>query len=74
MSRGGVRPGAGRKPDGSVPKKKVSVSISQEATEALKNLEVVLSAKNQSQAVEFLLLEAWGKYENMDPDQRPKLS
>ena len=53
--------------------KKVSVSISQEATEALKNIEVVLSAKNQSQAVEFLLLEAWGKYENMDSDQRPNL-
>lgn len=74
MSRGGFRPGAGRKPDGLAPKKKVSVSISQEATEALKNLAVMLSAKNQSQAVEFLILEAWKKYESMDPDQRPNLS
>lgn len=74
MGRGGYRPGAGRKSEGATPKRKVSVSISPEAAEALKNLEVVLFAKNQSQAVEFLLLDAWGKYENMDSDQRPKLS
>ena len=74
MGRGGYRPGAGRKSEGATPKKKVSVSISPEAAEALKNLEVVLKAKNQSQVVDFLLLAAWEKYESMAPDQRPKLS
>ena len=74
MSRGGYRPGAGRKSDGSAPKKKISVSISPEAAEALKDLEVVLVAKNRSQVVEYLLTEAWIKYEAMDSDQRPKLS
>ena len=74
MSRGGYRPGAGRKSDGSAPKKKISVSISLEAAEALKDLEVVLVAKNRSQVVEYLLTEAWIQYEAMDSDQRPKLS
>jgi hypothetical protein len=50
------------------------VSISPEAAEALKDLEVVLVAKNRSQVVEYLLTEAWIKYESMDSDQRPKLS
>lgn len=74
MSRGGYRPGAGRKSDGAAPKKKISVSISPEAAEALRNLEVVLVAKNRSQVVEYLLIEAWIKYEAMDSDYRPKLS
>jgi hypothetical protein len=45
MGSGGARPGAGRKSEGSAPKKKISVSISPEAAEALTNLKKALSAK-----------------------------
>jgi hypothetical protein len=55
MGSGGARPGAGRKSEGSGPKKKISVSISPEAAEALKNLEVMTGAKNQSQCVDFFV-------------------
>lgn len=59
MGSGGARPGAGRKSEGSAPKKKISVSISPEAAEALTNLKKALSAKNLSQTVENLILAAW---------------
>lgn len=73
--RGGARPGAGRKP---VPKKikkrPLSMSLTPQAIEILKNLEVVLKAKNPSAVVEFLVAEAWAKFEHMDPELRPDLS
>lgn len=72
--RGGFRPGAGRKPEGAAPKKKISVSVSPEAAEALKNLEVVLRAKNPSHAVDYVLIDAWKKMDRMHPDDRPDLS
>ena len=73
MGRGGYRPGAGRKLEGATPKRKVSVSISLEAAEALKNLEVMTGAKNQSQCVDFLLQHWFAAYDQMPPKDRPKI-
>jgi len=60
--RGGKREGSGRKPIDN-PKQIKSFTLSGEAIEALKNLEVVLGKKNQSEVIESLLLGAWEKKE-----------
>jgi hypothetical protein len=72
---GGQRPGAGRPavPDAEKKQRK-TFTLSAAAIDALKNIEVVLHAKNQSAAVEFLLTDAWKKLDHMHPDQRPDLS
>jgi len=58
MSRGGARTGSGRKP--SEEKKQVkSFTLSLEAIEALKNLEVVWKMDSQSAVIEKLVTEAW---------------
>ena len=43
------------------PKQKKSFSLSREAIEALKNLEVVLKKESQSEVIESLILSAWKK-------------
>ena len=58
--RGGKREGSGRKPVDN-PKQIKSFTLSREAIEALKNLEVVLNKSSQSELIESLLISAWDK-------------
>jgi hypothetical protein len=60
--RGGKREGSGRKTIDN-PKQIKSFTLSREAIEALKNLEVVMDKASQSELIESLLLSAWAEIE-----------
>ena len=75
MTWGGARPGAGRPElDPAEKKQRHTVTLSYDAVDALKNLEVCLKAKSRSQVIEYLLTETWQKMDRMHPDDRPDLS
>jgi len=60
LQRGGVRPGAGRKPlKPALKKQKKAFSLSPESVQALEELQAFLGLPSQSVVVEFLVLKAF---------------